>query len=289
MIPEPDETQADEESETTDAHHDLQTSSAPEMQSAADDPSSDAAEAENDLAPIEPADDPADEDDESPADAGEMMDWKDALRGDFEEWLESVDDIPALAEDGDETDLEAPDFYSFYEQLAVVATEQRRANRRAAEALSQWSDVLARFEKDWQPLREDIAHLASAGEETLPRSYCLILAGFLDRMRRLAAVFNAPPPRTWWPENPRWRHAWEAQRRGFDILIHHFEELLKKAGVSRIETLGKSFDPLVMTAVAAETDARQPHHTVIEEIAAGYHWRGELLRPAQVKVTLNKP
>jgi molecular chaperone GrpE (heat shock protein) len=43
-----------------------------------------------------------------------------------------------------------------------------------------------------------------------------------------------------------------------------------------------------MVAVAAEPDPQRPHQTVIEEIAAGYLRDDELLRAAQVKVTLNK-
>ena len=63
------------------------------------------------------------------------------------------------------------------------------------------------------------------------------------------------------------------------------EELLKKEGVTRIDTLGQPFDPAVMTAIAAESDATRPPQTVLEELAAGYHRHGELLRPAQVKVS----
>jgi len=65
----------------------------------------------------------------------------------------------------------------------------------------------------------------------------------------------------------------------------HLGEFLKREGVRRFETLGQQFDPLRMTAVAAEPDATRPPHTVIEEIVPGYVREGELLRPAQVKVT----
>ena len=70
--------------------------------------------------------------------------------------------------------------------------------------------------------------------------------------------------------------------------MEHFEGLLSKEGIRRIETIGQAFDPAIMSAVAAEVNAERPHHAVIEEFAAGYFRRGELLRPAQVKVIINK-
>ena len=221
----------------------------------------------------------------SAADAAELADWKAALRRDFEEWLATVDGLPEAEED---ESPEMPDLYSFYEQLAAGNVETRKANRRTAEAFSQWAETLGRFESQLAPLRETTAQLAAvqARENGLPRTYCVLLVELLDRMYRLAKAFETRPARkSWWPGSDQaWREAWERQSQGLSILLSHFEELLKKEGVTRIQTVGQPFDPSVMTAVAAETDPARPAQVVLEEIAPGYRRRGELLRPAQVKV-----
>ena len=101
----------------------------------------------------------------------------------------------------------------------------------------------------------------------------------------------ALPPvakRSWWHVgvDRAWRQSWKAQHQALDILVGHLEGLLTREGVTRIDTAGQPFDPAVMMAVAAEPDATRPPQTVVEEIAAGYLRDGELLRAAQVKVTL---
>jgi hypothetical protein len=221
----------------------------------------------------------------------EVADWKDALRRDFESWLAGLEEMPELEEAGTGA-AETPDLYSFYEQLVAANTETRKANRRTAEALSQWGEALARFEGSLTPLRESVAQLAGAQpkEGRMSRAHCLVLVEWLDRLHRIARAFQSPPaPKTsWWGgsgSDAAWRKAWETQRQAFGILVSHVEELLKKEGVTRLDTLGQPFDPAVMTAVAAEPDATRPPQTVIEELAAGYRRHGELLRPAQVKVT----
>jgi molecular chaperone GrpE (heat shock protein) len=223
---------------------------------------------------------------ELPTETAELADWKAALRSDFEKWLDNIDAIPVA--DSEEAP-EMPDLCSFYEQLSAASVETRKANRRTAEAFSQWAETLARFESQLAPLRESTAQLAAVQprENELPGAYCLVLAEFLDRMSRLAKAFeSSPAKKSWWGgTDADWRRAWEAQRQGFAILVSHFEELLKKEGLTRIEVVGQPFDPTVMAAVAVEQDSSRPAQTVLEEIAPGYRRRGQLLRPAQVKVS----
>ena len=213
--------------------------------------------------------------------------WKAALRRQFEAWLLELDDLGEL--DPESEPPETPDLYSFYTQWITANGEARKANRRTAEAFSQWGDALGRFDGDLKMLREQLQRQAAAApSEGMSRSHCLVLAEFLDRLQRLARAFAAPPPASWWGGTKSWRQAWDNQRQALEILLGHFEALLKKEGLAPIETTGRPFDPSTMTAVAAEPDNSHPDQTVLEEIAPGYRLRGELLRPAQVKVSLNK-
>lgn len=240
-------------------------------------------------APSEPLNDDTDEALPTDDAGDELAEWKEAIRQDFEFWLDSLDAIPEPDASADPLD-DAPDLYSFYEQFAAANTETRKANRRTAEAISQWGDTLARFEQSLAPLRETTAQLAAAQPKDgqMSRPHCLLLVELLDRMHRLARAFQSPPParRSWLGGNDDgWRQAWKAQSQALDILVSHVEGWLKKEGVIRIDTAGQPFDPTRMVAVAAEPDATRPPHTVLEEVAAGYLRHGELLRTAQVKVS----
>lgn len=222
------------------------------------------------------------------SDESDLSDWKDALRRDFEDWLASLDAIPA--DDTPDDAGDAPDLFSFYEQFAAANAEARKSNRRTAEAFSQWSETLGRFETSLAPLREISAQLAAQPKDTgLARAHCLLLVELLDRMHRLARAYETPPAvrKSWWGGrgDEAWQKAWASQRQALDILVSHLEGLLKKEGVTRIETTGQPFDPTLMLAVSAEPDASRPAQTVLEELTAGYRRHGELLRAAQVKVS----
>lgn len=68
---------------------------------------------------------------------------------------------------------------------------------------------------------------------------------------------------------------------GVKLSIKHFLDALEQAGVKKIETVGKDFDPKFMEAVStAEGDEGK----VIEEVRQGYTLFDIILRPAQVVV-----
>jgi molecular chaperone GrpE len=59
-------------------------------------------------------------------------------------------------------------------------------------------------------------------------------------------------------------------------------DTLEKEGLERVGVAGESFDPTVHDAVAHAEGEGGP--TVDEVFRAGYRWRGQVLRPAMVKV-----
>jgi molecular chaperone GrpE len=62
-----------------------------------------------------------------------------------------------------------------------------------------------------------------------------------------------------------------------------FQDILTKEGLEPIEPIGKRFDPTEAEAVAHEAGEGEP--TVSEVLRLGYRWRGQVIRPAMVKVT----
>jgi molecular chaperone GrpE len=63
------------------------------------------------------------------------------------------------------------------------------------------------------------------------------------------------------------------------------EQILKKHGLVRIETVGKPFDPATMEAVAMKPpDAPEQSGMVEQEVRAGYLMHDSVIRPARVSV-----
>jgi molecular chaperone GrpE len=73
-------------------------------------------------------------------------------------------------------------------------------------------------------------------------------------------------------------------RAGVELIHKQLGELLRKKGVTTIETAGVDFDPHVHQAVATEVSASHRENEVIEELRRGYRLGERLLRPAMVKV-----
>jgi molecular chaperone GrpE len=61
-------------------------------------------------------------------------------------------------------------------------------------------------------------------------------------------------------------------------------ELVRKRGVTPIESLGADFDPHVHQAVAYEEVPGARDGEIVEELRKGYRLGERLLRPAMVKV-----
>jgi molecular chaperone GrpE len=60
-------------------------------------------------------------------------------------------------------------------------------------------------------------------------------------------------------------------------------DLLAKEGLERVDAAGVAFDPAVHDAVARSED--ESDEVVIDEVLrSGYRWKGQILRPAMVRV-----
>jgi molecular chaperone GrpE len=75
-----------------------------------------------------------------------------------------------------------------------------------------------------------------------------------------------------------------ALEKGYLLSLERLNEVLDRSDVREIECQGQPFDPTSMHAVDLEETSGAPEGTVLEVYRAGYEWKGEVYRPAQVKV-----
>jgi molecular chaperone GrpE len=75
-----------------------------------------------------------------------------------------------------------------------------------------------------------------------------------------------------------------AYRKGIEMIHGKLHELLRKQGLTPIDTLGADFDPNLHQAVMHEESPEHREGEVIGELRKGYTMNDRLLRPAMVKV-----
>jgi molecular chaperone GrpE len=68
---------------------------------------------------------------------------------------------------------------------------------------------------------------------------------------------------------------------------YQLNSLLQQEGVKPIEAEGKIFDPHLQEAVHRVNDPNVPDHTVVQVARTGYTYGDEVLRPAQVVVSVH--
>jgi molecular chaperone GrpE len=74
---------------------------------------------------------------------------------------------------------------------------------------------------------------------------------------------------------------------GVRLTQYQLDQLLSQEGVQPIEAQGKPFDPRLEEAVQSVDDPTVADHTVVQVVRAGYTYGDEVLRPAQVIVSVH--
>ncbi|HOV90200.1 MAG TPA: nucleotide exchange factor GrpE [Syntrophorhabdaceae bacterium] len=72
---------------------------------------------------------------------------------------------------------------------------------------------------------------------------------------------------------------------GVEMVLNEFLKVLERAGVSRVEAVGKKFDPNLHEAFYQEERADAEPETVLSEHQKGYILNGRLIRPSMVTIS----
>lgn len=78
----------------------------------------------------------------------------------------------------------------------------------------------------------------------------------------------------------------EDLKQGLKMIVRQHEEILRRHGVERVDSVGRPFDPTVHEAVAREESTEVEVPTVTKEMQKGYLLHDRLLRPAMVFVAM---
>lgn len=76
--------------------------------------------------------------------------------------------------------------------------------------------------------------------------------------------------------------------RGLEMIYQRLFETLRKLGLEPIVNDVPVFNPHIHHAVEMVDTKERPDQTILEEYQRGYYYKGRLLRPAMVKVAVNR-
>lgn len=138
------------------------------------------------------------------------------------------------------------------------------AEAEASRNLEAWQRNAADFANYRRRVSEERQQHLAQGNAALVEN----LLPVLDDFERSRAQADRPP-------------AWSE---GIDLIERKLRSTLEAAGLSEIETVGRSFDPLFHEAVTHEPSDTHRDGEVIGQVRAGYCFKGRVLRPAMVRV-----
>ncbi|HEY5618470.1 MAG TPA: nucleotide exchange factor GrpE [Vicinamibacterales bacterium] len=143
--------------------------------------------------------------------------------------------------------------------LAEFTREKEALQDRLLRLAAEFDNYRKRIDRDRRDQAD--AAVASAVEDLLP---------IIDNLERALETPAGSDP--------------DAYRQGVELIHRQMMDLLRRRGVTVIESVGADFDPLVHQAVTHEVSPDHREGEVVEEFRRGYKLGDRLLRPAMVKV-----
>lgn len=77
----------------------------------------------------------------------------------------------------------------------------------------------------------------------------------------------------------------EALAKGIEMISRQLEQMLEQEGLTKMETVGKPFNPELHQAIMQVDSEQHEEGIVVEEVQKGYLLKDKVLRPAMVKVS----
>ena len=140
-----------------------------------------------------------------------------------------------------------------------------------AAAHSEWNEKYLRLAADFENFKRQAQRREAEVRERTVRNIFEDLLPVLDNFERaVQAAQNASDV--------------TSLRVGVEYILKQLHESLRAHGVEPMETRGQKFDPLHHEALEEVPGSGEAPGTVIEEAQRGYSFKGQVLRPARVRV-----
>ncbi len=161
------------------------------------------------------------------------------------------------------------------EELSAEVEELRNALEREKERAEGYLERLMRLQAEFENYRKRIdrereEHIRMASER--------VVSSLIDVSENLERAVDAA-------EKARGRKAVKSLLEGVKMTLGQLNEVLAREGLTRIEAVGKPFDPRFHEAVTRVESDEHPENVVVQEFMRGYMLNSRVIRPAKVAVS----
>ncbi len=214
-----------------------------------------------------------------------QTDWREALMGRFEAWLQEVPEPPAAPP---APAREVPDLYSLLGELAALKQEVRMqaravhgATRAAEDSAEALREALAGREDELAGLAENLKSMIPAARRDARASVLVELVRVRESLERVceAADRSSLPNRPWLGAA---RRQIEKMARAVRLVLAEADDALRRLNVVPVVAVGEPFDSRTMHA--AGRSAQGAPGTVTTVLRQGYRAGDGLLQLAEVIV-----
>jgi molecular chaperone GrpE len=146
-----------------------------------------------------------------------------------------------------------------------------RREREPGAARDEYRDLLLRKQAEFDNFKKRIERDRARANRQAERTLIVALLPLLDDFERALGT-------------PTEASGTDAYRSGIELIHRQLLEILRKRGVTRIDTAAARFDPNLHEAVAYQASEGHEDGDVIDELRRGYLFHEELLRAAMVRV-----
>jgi molecular chaperone GrpE len=153
------------------------------------------------------------------------------------------------------------------DKTAELAEEFQKQEKKAAELTALLKKVQADFENYKKRVEREKAEFTQFASQELIKKLLPLLDSF---QLALANTSNL-----------------EEFKKGAELIYSQFFQALEAEGLKQINALNKPFDPFLHEALMQE-ESDKPENTVLEELQKGYMLKGNVIRPARVKIASQK-
>ncbi len=157
------------------------------------------------------------------------------------------------------------------EEMEKINSMEKRDSELTIKAES-YLNSLKRLQADFENYRKNVERIQERNRIKFTFEILKKLINHLDDLKRASEVLDTIEVN-------------ESFKKGFNMIVENFENLLKEYGIRLMNTMGEKFDPYKHEAILTENNANVPEGTILQELENGFYYNDEVLRPAKVKIS----
>ncbi|MEN8131055.1 MAG: nucleotide exchange factor GrpE [Pseudomonadota bacterium] len=200
----------------------------------------------------------------------------------FRDYLEAVEEPQ-----DDDAEMETPDLYSLFSELAALKTELRLESRQVKTSLELFRELLDELQGHKRHLESELERCQRDLQQTHIQAQRDLLLGIIELRDRIEAGLRGASryrPGLLVRANRRNARFLNSLSEGQEITLRRLDSLLSQHQVQPIEAIGSTLDPQCMRVHSVKHRPQYENGQVIEEISKGYRRGEDILRIAEVIV-----